>query len=530
LDVRNCPNLGVGTDAEGSVQTDVDVSGCTNIEHIYFDGTSIKALTLPNGGAIKTLHLPGTITGLTIQNQTAITDFVLPDYSNITTLRLENVSNAIPVADILDTVPANSRVRLIGFDWSFDSAADIVSLCDRLDVMRGLDENGNNMDKAQVSGTVRVGHITSPQLVSIQNRYPNINVVYDNLAVYVVFYDETGENVLHIVEAAVGDNVVYPGETPTKENTAQYTYTFAGWSATPGGWANPNILNNITLGGNVYAVFTATVRTYTVRFINGSTVLQTVSVPYGGNATYTGDTPVKGEGFEDYEFIGWSPEPTNVTADMDCYAQYKAPSIEGLYQTDSNYTVRIMSWKQMVDGGYIDSEGKITNAFQQKGYSGDIAPPNDVTSIPFQFAYSKPGVTGVLIPNSVTTIGKMAFMSCRDLKNVTFAEGISISEIPNEAFSRCYTLPYIEIPDGVTRIGGNAFAFSSVLKTIALPASLTSIDYGFANSTAIERIDFAGTIAQWNAINKNDNWNYQHEQQTTVYCTDGTVIVPANPA
>jgi hypothetical protein len=149
-------------------------------------------------------------------------------------------------------------------------------------------------------------------------------VVYDNLAVYVVFYDETGENVLHIVEAAVGDNVVYPGETPTKENTAQYTYTFAGWSATPGGSANPNILNNITLGGNVYAVFTKSVRTYTVRFINGSTVLQTVSVPYGGNATYTGNTPVKGE---DYEFLGWEPVPVNVTADMDCYAQYKNNNI-----------------------------------------------------------------------------------------------------------------------------------------------------------------------------------------------------------
>lgn len=324
LDVRNCPNLGIGANEEGTVQSDVNISGCANIEHIYFDGTSIKALSLPNGGAIKTLHLPGTITNLTIRNQTAITDFVLPNYSNITTLRLENVSNAIPVADILDAVPANSRVRLIGFDWSFDDAADIVSFCDRLDSMRGLDENGNNTDKPQVSGTVRVEHITSPQLVSIQQRYPDINVVYKGLTIFVAFYDETGENLLHIVEATQGDNVVYPGETPTKESTAQYTYTFAGWSATPGGSANPNILNNITLGGNVYAVFTKSVRMYTVRFINGSTVLQTVSVPYSGNATYTGDDPVKGE---DYEFLGWNPEPTNVTADMDCYAQFKNTSI-----------------------------------------------------------------------------------------------------------------------------------------------------------------------------------------------------------
>jgi hypothetical protein len=68
-----------------------------------------------------------------------------------------------------------------------------------------------------------------------------------------------------------------------------------------------------------YAVFGEELRYYTVRFINGTAVLESVSVPCYGNATYTGDTPTK-EG--EYAFTGWSPEPTNVTADMDCYAQF----------------------------------------------------------------------------------------------------------------------------------------------------------------------------------------------------------------
>jgi hypothetical protein len=62
---------------------------------------------------------------------------------------------------------------------------------------------------------------------------------------------------------------------------------------------------------------------YTVRFYNGTTLLQTVSVAYGGNATYNGDTPVNPEDSA-AEFLGFEPTPTNVTADMDCYAQYKA--------------------------------------------------------------------------------------------------------------------------------------------------------------------------------------------------------------
>ena len=77
LDVRNCTGLGTGD------QKTIDISGCTGIENIYFDGTAIAGLTLPNGGAIKILHLPGTITALTILNQSQITDFTCPDVTNL---------------------------------------------------------------------------------------------------------------------------------------------------------------------------------------------------------------------------------------------------------------------------------------------------------------------------------------------------------------------------------------------------------------------------------------------------------------
>lgn len=323
IDLRNCASL---TQA-------VDVSGCTGLEEAYFDGTAITGLTLPNGGNLKKLHLPNTITSLILQNQTALTEFVVPSYSNVTTLRLENNSDIIDPLAILSQIPANSRVRLVGFDWSFDSASDIVDLCDRLDLMRGLDENGNNTDKAQVGGTVRVENILSDQLISIQTRYPSINVVYDNLAVIVNFYDATGEILLQTVEAAENASVTYTGEALTKESTAQYEYTFAGWSKTIGGAADPDILDNIGLGGNFYAVFTATVRTYTVYFYNGDTLLQAVIVPYGSDAFYTGDTPVSSEDAS-YEFLGWDKDTTNITGDLDCYALFKEPIPLDYYSWD----------------------------------------------------------------------------------------------------------------------------------------------------------------------------------------------------
>ena len=47
-------------------------------------------------------------------------------------------------------------------------------------------------------------------------------------------------------------------------------------------------------------------------------------VPNGGSATYTGDEPTKEDGSE---FTGWSPEPANVTSDMDCYAQFASTEL-----------------------------------------------------------------------------------------------------------------------------------------------------------------------------------------------------------
>lgn len=173
LDVRNCPNLGIGANEEGTVQSDVDISGCTNIEHIYFDGTSIQALALPNGGVIKTLHLPGTITNLTIRNQTAITDFVLPSCANVTTLWIENVSDVVDSAAIAAQMPVGSRVRMTNVDWNLDS----VDFLDHMMQMRGLTETGDNMDKAVISGKVYVDDVmlVSKYLI-LKDHFPYLEV------------------------------------------------------------------------------------------------------------------------------------------------------------------------------------------------------------------------------------------------------------------------------------------------------------------------------------------------------------------
>lgn len=314
LDVRNCPNL---TQA-------VDVSGCSNLEHVYFDGTSITGLLLPVGGILKTLHLPATITNLTIRNQASLQDLSIPSYAGITTLRLENVSSAVDSKAILEAIPANSRVRLIGIDWAAGDADTLMGIITLLDSMRGLDESGNNTNMAQVSGTISVDIVTGAQLAEIAGKYPDIKVAYQHVTSNLYYYNDDGSTLLYTQAIVDGGDGTYSGSTPTKASTAQYTYSFAGWSKKPGGAADSTALKAVTADRSVYAAFTTTVRKYTVYFYNGSTLLQRVdNVPYGGSATYTGTTPVSPED-SSLGFLGFEPTGKNIVGNTSCYAQFES--------------------------------------------------------------------------------------------------------------------------------------------------------------------------------------------------------------
>jgi hypothetical protein len=61
----------------------------------------------------------------------------------------------------------------------------------------------------------------------------------------------------------------------------------------------------------------------------------------------------------------------------------------------------------------------------------------------------------VLIPNSVTSIGDLAFSFCKSLKSVTIPD--SVTSIGDRAFLRCSSLTSVTIPNSVTSIGKEAF-------------------------------------------------------------------------
>lgn len=170
LDVRNCPNY----------TTPPDVSGCTNIEEILAEGSSITGIKLPLGGILKTLHLPGTVVSLQVMNQPQLADFSIPSYSQISTLRLENAGVLDDMSfDILNAMPANSRVRIVGFDKVMTNS-ELDAFVKKLDTMRGLDENGNNTDTAQVSGRIYVAEVNGTTLAKAE-KYVGLTVEYGSV-------------------------------------------------------------------------------------------------------------------------------------------------------------------------------------------------------------------------------------------------------------------------------------------------------------------------------------------------------------
>ena len=116
------------------------------------------------------------------------------------------------------------------------------------------------------------------------------------------------------------------------------------------------------------------------------------------------------------------------------------------------------------------------------------------------------GLTSVVIPDSVTSIGGDAFYNCRGLTSVTI--GNSVTSIGWSAFYGCTGLTSVTIPDSVTSIESYAFSSCSGLTSVTIGNSVTSIgDYAFNNCPGLTSVVFEDTEG-WQVSQNSSFGNY----------------------
>lgn len=307
LNLQNVPNL----------RKSINLTGCVNLEEFLADGSGITGVSFAKGGKIQKAILPA-IANLSAQNLRYLTSLTISDYSNITTLVVENCPT-IDLKEMLPKCTSLNRIRITGFNWDLDDT----TLLDHLYEMTGLDENGYNSDHSVLEGTVRLPLIREKQLANFQAQWPDLNIEYNTLIEQYTwtFVNKNGE-VLDTQYVDKGSKAVDPTKrtdnqipTPTLESTVSTDFTFKGWDT-----EFTAAFSNAT----VTAVYTESVRKYRVRYMNHGAVLQDTTAPYGTLVLYDGDIPsytAEETAFKFYLFSGWD-KGGYVNGDKDINAVY----------------------------------------------------------------------------------------------------------------------------------------------------------------------------------------------------------------
>ena len=159
------------------------------------------------------------------------------------------------------------------------------------------------------------------------------------------------------------------------------------------------------------------------------------------------------------------------------------------------------------------SEVKLSKRLKELGgYAfGDC---DSLTSITIPKSLEK--TTMGLYPNYIRNFQWGVFISCDNLKNITFEEGTTkivnglfanndsiekvvipntVTSIENDAFYKCSKLKQIDIPNSVTYIGTYDFAGCVSLEQIKLPKNIVSIEEGtFSDCTSLDTIQLPDNL------------------------------------
>lgn len=170
------------------------------------------------------------------------------------------------------------------------------------------------------------------------------------------------------------------------------------------------------------------------------------------------------------------------------------------------------------------------------GTAADVTIPSHYKGKPVTMidhaAFHDSAVTSVTIPDSVTSIPDDAFAFCSQLTNISIPN--SVTFIGFSAFNSCTSLKSITLPSSLSTIQSSAFYNCGNLETIRIPVSVTFIgNYAFAGCPSSMTVTYPGSKTQWDDnITKGSNNDVLENNLIcamleATFTADGTTLAPA---
>lgn len=137
---------------------------------------------------------------------------------------------------------------------------------------------------------------------------------------------------------------------------------------------------------------------------------------------------------------------------------------------------------------YADGTLTITGSGEMLDYSSFGA-----TAAPW---YSvRDSITTIDLPQGQTSIGTNAFRLCKNIKHISITDSVTL--IGDYAFASCYQLSSVAIGKRVTTLGKYAFAYCDALKHITIPDSVTTInDNAFCSGVSLLTVTIGRDVSQ----------------------------------
>ena len=134
------------------------------------------------------------------------------------------------------------------------------------------------------------------------------------------------------------------------------------------------------------------------------------------------------------------------------------------------------------------------SAFEDCAMLADITIGNQVASIGNSAFLGCTALTDVVIPDSVTTMGVYVFSGCTALKSVTV--GKQVATIGNSAFSGCTALTDVIMGSGVKTIDVFAFSGCTALTDITIGSNVETIGkFAFYNCGALKNAEIPESVS-----------------------------------